>query len=57
MHAGGFPEDDEHVKRFLGTLGEIAEREDRLFWVLGVDMAHMGTVTGIRLSPMQTVMR
>jgi MEMO1 family protein len=43
MHAGGFPEDDEHVKRFLGALGEIAEREkDRLFWVLGVDMAHMG---------------
>jgi AmmeMemoRadiSam system protein B len=43
MHAGGFPEDDEHVKRFLGALGEIAAREkERLFWVLGVDMAHMG---------------
>jgi MEMO1 family protein len=43
MHPGGFPEDDEPVKRFLGTLGEIAEREkERLFWVLGVDMAHMG---------------
>jgi MEMO1 family protein len=43
MHSGGFPEDDEHVKRFLGALGEIAEREKaRLFWVLGVDMAHMG---------------
>ena len=43
MRAGGFPEDDEHVKRFLGALGEIAEREkERLFWVLGVDMAHMG---------------
>src|ERR1700677_419460 len=24
MHAGGFPEDDEHVRRFLGALGEIA---------------------------------
>ena len=47
MHAGGFPEDDEHVKRFLGTLGEIAEREkERLFWVLGVDMAHMGARYG-----------
>jgi hypothetical protein len=47
MHAGGFPEDEEHVKRFLGALGEIAEREkDRLFWVLGVDMAHMGTRFG-----------
>jgi hypothetical protein len=43
MHSGGFPEDDEQVKRFLGALGEIAEREkERLFWVLGVDMAHMG---------------
>jgi hypothetical protein len=43
MHSGGFPEDDEHVNRFLGKLGEIAEREkERLFWVLGVDMAHMG---------------
>ncbi len=43
MHAGGFPEDDEGVRRFLGALGEIAEREkERLFWVLGVDMAHMG---------------
>jgi MEMO1 family protein len=43
MRSGGFPEDDENVKRFLGVLGEIAEREkERLFWVLGVDMAHMG---------------
>jgi MEMO1 family protein len=43
MQAGEFPEDDEHVKRFLGALEEIAEREkERLFWVLGVDMAHMG---------------
>jgi AmmeMemoRadiSam system protein B len=43
MHSGGFPEDDDHVKRFLSALGEIAEREkERLFWVLGVDMAHMG---------------
>jgi AmmeMemoRadiSam system protein B len=47
MHAGGFPEDDEHVKRFLGALGEIAEREkERLFWVLGVDMAHVGARFG-----------
>jgi MEMO1 family protein len=45
--AGGVPEDDEHVKRFLGALGEIAEREkERLFWVLGVDMAHMGVRYG-----------
>jgi MEMO1 family protein len=40
---GGLPEDDEQVKRFFAALGEIAEREkERLFWVLGVDMAHMG---------------
>jgi len=40
---GGLPEDDERVKRFFAALGEIAEREkDRLFWVLGVDMSHMG---------------
>jgi AmmeMemoRadiSam system protein B len=40
---GGLPEDDDSVRRFLGTLGEIAAREkDRLLWVLGVDMAHMG---------------
>jgi AmmeMemoRadiSam system protein B len=43
VHVGGFPEDNEHVKGFLEALGEIAEREkERLFWVLGVDMAHMG---------------
>jgi AmmeMemoRadiSam system protein B len=37
------PEDDEGVRRFLDVLSELAVREeDRLFWVLGVDMAHMG---------------
>src|ERR1700744_387613 len=40
---GGPPETDEKVKRFFAGLGEIADKErDRLFWVLGVDMAHMG---------------
>jgi AmmeMemoRadiSam system protein B len=40
---GGLPEEDERVKRFFAALAEIAEREkDRLFWVLGVDMSHMG---------------
>jgi len=39
----GRPEDDDHVRRFFGTLGEIAARDaDRLFWVMGVDMAHVG---------------
>lgn len=44
---GGLPEDDDAVKSFLGALGEIAARESRgLFWVLGVDMAHMGARYG-----------
>jgi MEMO1 family protein len=39
----GTPEGDERVKRFLGALGELNAREsDGLFWILGVDMAHMG---------------
>jgi len=43
IYGGGKPEDNENVNRFLGTLGEIAAREgDRLLWVLGIDMAHMG---------------
>ncbi len=47
IYGGGIPEDDEGVKRFLGTLGDIADREQhRLCWVLGVDMAHMGVRYG-----------
>jgi AmmeMemoRadiSam system protein B len=43
IYVGGAPEDDENVRRFLGALGDLAAREgDRLFWVLGIDMAHMG---------------
>jgi AmmeMemoRadiSam system protein B len=43
IYRGGKPESNDNVKRFLGVLGEIAAREgDRLFWVLGIDMAHMG---------------
>ncbi len=43
IYAGGKPEDDEGVRRFLGKLGELWAREgDRLFWILGIDMAHMG---------------
>jgi len=43
IYEGGMPEDNEGVRRFLGTLGEIGAREgDRLFWVLGIDMAHRG---------------
>lgn len=43
IHHGGRPEDDDAVKSFLAALGELARRErSRLFWVLGVDMAHIG---------------
>jgi hypothetical protein len=46
-YEGGRPEDDEGVRRFLGALADLAAREgDRLAWVLGVDMAHMGSRYG-----------
>ncbi len=43
IYRGGKPESNDDVNRFLGALGEIAAREgDRLLWVLGIDMAHVG---------------
>jgi AmmeMemoRadiSam system protein B len=37
------PEEDEGVRRFLSALSELAVRDNEgLFWVLGVDMAHVG---------------
>lgn len=40
---GGLPEENEHIARFFDALGNIAARDSkRLFWVLGIDMAHMG---------------
>jgi len=43
IYQGGKPEDNEGVRRFLDALGELRDRQgDRLFWILGVDMAHMG---------------
>jgi MEMO1 family protein len=43
IYEGGQPEDDVAVRSFLSVLGELAGREkSRLFWVLGVDMAHIG---------------
>jgi hypothetical protein len=43
------PERHAPVARFLGALGELAARErPRLFWVLGVDMAHVGRRYGDR---------
>lgn len=49
LYQGGNPEDDDGVKRFFDALGELHDRErDRLVWVLGVDMAHMGARYGDR---------
>jgi hypothetical protein len=43
LYQGGKPEDDDKVHAFIQALGELREREgNRLFFVLGVDMAHMG---------------
>jgi len=43
LYKGGLPEETERVRRVFGALGELAAKEgDRLLWVLGVDMAHMG---------------
>lgn len=43
MLQGGPPEDDAGVRRFLAALSELHAREGkRLFWVLGIDMAHIG---------------
>jgi AmmeMemoRadiSam system protein B len=51
LYQGGLPEDDDRVKRMLGALGELAAGEgDRLLWVLGVDMAHMGRRYGDALA-------
>jgi len=47
IYLGGKPEDNDDVRRSLGVLGDIAAKEsDRLRWVLGVDMAHMGARYG-----------
>jgi MEMO1 family protein len=43
IYQGGKPEQNERVQRFLDVLGDIGAREgNRLMWVLGIDMAHMG---------------
>ena len=51
LYRGGLPEADDNVRRMLGGLGDIAAREgDRLLWVLGVDMAHMGRRYGDQIA-------
>jgi AmmeMemoRadiSam system protein B len=43
IYEGGLPEDNPQVARFFDALGNIAAREgQKLFWILGIDMAHMG---------------
>jgi len=43
IHQGGKPEGNQQVARFFDALGNLSAREgNKLFWVLGVDMAHMG---------------
>ena len=43
IYESGMPEDCEPVAKFLDALANISARESkRLFWVLGIDMAHIG---------------
>lgn len=43
IYQGGLPEDDPGVAAFFDALGNLSAREGkRLFWVLGIDMAHIG---------------
>jgi MEMO1 family protein len=45
------PEANGHLHRFFDAAGNMAAREGkRLFWVLGVDMAHIGRRYGDRLA-------
>jgi MEMO1 family protein len=51
IYEGGMPQDDDSVRRFLGALGETGAREaHKLFWILGIDMAHMGARYGDRFT-------
>ncbi len=50
VHEGCLPEANDRVAQFFDALGNIAAREgSRLFWILGVDMAHMGRRYGDQL--------
>lgn len=41
--SGKPPEAEDNNRRFFDALGELAElHQDRLFWVLGIDLAHIG---------------
>lgn len=50
MLTGEAPERDDGVYRFFDALGELADQNSsRLFWVLGVDLAHIGRRYGDEL--------
>jgi AmmeMemoRadiSam system protein B len=43
LYEGGMPEDDDSVARFFDVLGNLFAREgNRVYTVLGIDMAHIG---------------
>ena len=43
LYYGEPPENDDQVMRFFDALGELAElHRSKLFWVLGIDLAHIG---------------
>jgi hypothetical protein len=47
LRTGEPPENDDNVMRFFDALGEMAElHNSRLFWTLGVDLAHVGSRYG-----------
>jgi AmmeMemoRadiSam system protein B len=49
IYDGGLPEDDPGVGEFLGALRTLAGKHgDRLFWILGIDLAHQGRRYGDR---------
>lgn len=50
LFEGEPPENDDRVLRFFDALGELAEsHKSELFWVLGVDLAHVGRRYGDEL--------
>ncbi len=47
LQTGEPPERDDNVIRFFDALGELAEHHNsHLFWVLGIDLAHIGARYG-----------
>ncbi len=53
FETGEAPERDDSLHRFFDALGELADRNrDRLFWLLGIDLSHIGPRYGDR-SPVE----